>query len=408
MPLTPEERAEVNRRNAAKSTGPRTEQGKAASRRNALKHGLRAEALALPNEDPAAVADRSDTWNDYYQPQSPAAQHLVNACVAATLLSDRCDRYHAAALSSQVRKAVDAWDLARDEEVASLADWLKTNPAGAVRRLTHTAHGCRWLIGEWEDLLSALDARGQWTGPERDQAIRLSGLRPEFEALKENPVAWVTRFFALLCADTTTGAAVETMFQAHHMPDLYRGDYSMDSLPLREFCREALRDMVVANLEPLREIEGNLRTFHDEPDRAGVSDRALILHDGPSARLFLRYHAEARTAFHRAYGSLVKTLELDAAGGPAVSPIEAKTPAATPSPAEAVSPDEPDSTPRGDANPAKNFTPGESGGVEPRPHGPEDAAVNAEPWSDLVFGIEPARPVSAWVADETLAALCRG
>src|SRR5205085_1755159 len=31
-----------------------------------------------------------------------------------------------------------------------------------------------------------------------------------------------------------------------------------------------------------------------------------------SARLFLRYHAEARTAFHRAYSELVKTLERDA------------------------------------------------------------------------------------------------
>ncbi len=353
MPLTPEERAEVNRRNARKSTGPRTEEGKAASRRNALKHGLRAEALALPNEDPAAVAARSDAWNDYYRPGSPAAQHLVNACVAATLLSDRCQRYHAASLSGQVRGAADAWDVARDEEVAALADWLKTNPAGAVRRLTHTAHGCRWLIREWDDLLAALVDRGRWTGPERDQAIRLLGFRPDLDALKDHPAAWVTRFFALLCSDTTTGAAVETMFQAHHLPDLYRGDYSMDSLPERDDCRRGLREMVVGKLGPLRAIEEELRTFHDEPARAEASDRALILHDVPSARLFLRYHAEARTAFHRAYGSLVKALDRDAATddpAPAVSPdepdapasIPIASPAATATAAEVVSPKEAD------------------------------------------------------------------
>ena len=42
----------ANRANALKSTGPRSESGKAASRFNALKHGLDAESLILPGEDP--------------------------------------------------------------------------------------------------------------------------------------------------------------------------------------------------------------------------------------------------------------------------------------------------------------------------------------------------------------------
>jgi hypothetical protein len=37
----------------------------------------------------------------------------------------------------------------------------------------------------------------------------------------------------------------------------------------------------------------------------------LILSDGATARLFLRYHAEARMAFHRAHSALLKTLEQD-------------------------------------------------------------------------------------------------
>jgi hypothetical protein len=41
---------EANRRNALKSTGPRTATGKAVSRFNALDHGLRAKTLVLPNE----------------------------------------------------------------------------------------------------------------------------------------------------------------------------------------------------------------------------------------------------------------------------------------------------------------------------------------------------------------------
>lgn len=50
---TSAKRIKANRLNAQKSTGPRTEAGKERSRRNALKHGLTAEELLLPGEDPA-------------------------------------------------------------------------------------------------------------------------------------------------------------------------------------------------------------------------------------------------------------------------------------------------------------------------------------------------------------------
>ena len=43
----------ANRRNALKSTGPRTAAGKAASSQNALRHGLAARAAVVPGEDPA-------------------------------------------------------------------------------------------------------------------------------------------------------------------------------------------------------------------------------------------------------------------------------------------------------------------------------------------------------------------
>ena len=64
MPITAEERAEINRQNAQKSTGPRTDEGKAASRGNSLKHGLTATTIApvdTPGEPPAPTRPGSPT-----------------------------------------------------------------------------------------------------------------------------------------------------------------------------------------------------------------------------------------------------------------------------------------------------------------------------------------------------------
>src|SRR5205807_417954 len=47
---------EANRRNALKSTGPKTPGGKAAVRLNALRHGLRAHAVVLPGENPGSIS----------------------------------------------------------------------------------------------------------------------------------------------------------------------------------------------------------------------------------------------------------------------------------------------------------------------------------------------------------------
>jgi hypothetical protein len=49
--MATQKQIEANRRNAQKSTGPKTEAGKATAKFNALKHGMTAEVAVLPHED---------------------------------------------------------------------------------------------------------------------------------------------------------------------------------------------------------------------------------------------------------------------------------------------------------------------------------------------------------------------
>ena len=63
---TSSRRAEANRRNAQKSTGPRTAEGKARSRFNAVKHGMSAATPSSParTRPPSTTAssDGPGTW----------------------------------------------------------------------------------------------------------------------------------------------------------------------------------------------------------------------------------------------------------------------------------------------------------------------------------------------------------
>ncbi len=49
--MTSQVQSEANRRNALKSTGPKSKKGKGRARLNALKHGLRAKDIVLASED---------------------------------------------------------------------------------------------------------------------------------------------------------------------------------------------------------------------------------------------------------------------------------------------------------------------------------------------------------------------
>ena len=92
-------RADINRANSQNSTGPRTEAGKARSAMNALKHGLTAKAILLPNEDPEAYQRHIDTFMNEYKPANPAELTQVTNLANMSWLLQRVDRLELALFS---------------------------------------------------------------------------------------------------------------------------------------------------------------------------------------------------------------------------------------------------------------------------------------------------------------------
>src|SRR5262245_55163448 len=77
MTITAAERAAINRRNAPRSSGPKSPEGRSRSKMNALKHGMRAQTPVLPGEDPAAFRHRLDSWTAALGPDDVVEQFLV-------------------------------------------------------------------------------------------------------------------------------------------------------------------------------------------------------------------------------------------------------------------------------------------------------------------------------------------
>jgi hypothetical protein len=319
----------ANRANAQKSTGPRTPEGKAAVRYNAVTHGMRCDPAALPNEDPAVVAARACAWNEAYEPRTPESQHLLNECVGATLLSDRIAAYNAAEVATQIAEAEAAWDNARVDEVEEHGERLKHDPADARFCLAETAAGCRWLVLRWEALLKALDMGGKWNRGQRSEAVRLMGCKPG-KALRLEPEAWEVWLLGALMPAQPPDAEIARGFRDDRIPRPMRDRYRLDDLPRDTEALQRLTGIVRAQLAELRERAEWLHETVDVPERAAVAQRNMILL-GDKGRLFLRYHAEARNTFHRACKALKQAiaaeqeaLEALAAGAP--EPVAGNSP----------------------------------------------------------------------------------
>jgi hypothetical protein len=104
-PRTPTQaQIDANRENAKKSTGPRTAEGKAASSRNRLLHGLRANKHILVDENPEDFLILLHDHLDRFQPIGDGEEKLVLRIAAAQWRLDRTLPMEAAIYRERLRK----------------------------------------------------------------------------------------------------------------------------------------------------------------------------------------------------------------------------------------------------------------------------------------------------------------
>ena len=90
--MATEAQIEANRRNAAKSTGPRTPEGKARVRRNATRHGLCTGIARMAEEGPEFTEDFKlllEDLREEHQPNGPTEDILVYKMAQSVFFTDR-------------------------------------------------------------------------------------------------------------------------------------------------------------------------------------------------------------------------------------------------------------------------------------------------------------------------------
>jgi hypothetical protein len=85
QPTTPKKQASdarlrANRRNAQKSTGPKTPEGKTRSALNATRHGILSQVIHLPEEEMASYNEFTERYVASVQPVGAVETELANSC----------------------------------------------------------------------------------------------------------------------------------------------------------------------------------------------------------------------------------------------------------------------------------------------------------------------------------------
>src|SRR3982074_1543776 len=100
--MTSQAQIDANRRNAQKSTGPGTPEGRAAVRLNALKHGLTSTVLLLTDEDRHEFDRLCQAFEAEYQPVGPTEEALLKNLVAADWRLGRVRRFETGFFAKQL------------------------------------------------------------------------------------------------------------------------------------------------------------------------------------------------------------------------------------------------------------------------------------------------------------------
>jgi hypothetical protein len=286
MTTPSQKQIEANRRNALKSTGPKTEQGKARSRRNGLKHGLAAEVL-IPEEDSAAYDAALARWTREAGPDNVVEHHLIRRAAAGSVTLERIERAKQDTRQETAREAVAVWERRQQARARRKAQDLANDPFNTVEDLETTAFGCDWMIRQWQALQAPLSLGRAWDQRMLAKAQLLLGLPEGTPALDADRL--VRKLWIL------AGAAQPDKVAA--LPRL-AAEAGLPTDPT--LARTGLRQFILEQIDRLQQLREDSWEAIEGPECRAVATRAAAADTSKEGQLRHRYEVSADRATNAA------------------------------------------------------------------------------------------------------------
>ncbi len=178
MPAS-EARVLANRANALKSTGPKTIEGKEASRANGYKHGLTGSGVVMPEAERAEVEARVLAFESELEPTGELGRTLVRHAATMAVRMERCAVLEMEAVADRVRQA-EAEFVAPEGVAPAEVDRLRSE---AGRRAMFDPSKEAMLARKYEELA----LRGFFRAIQELRRAERAAKGPKVEAPKETP-----------------------------------------------------------------------------------------------------------------------------------------------------------------------------------------------------------------------------
>jgi hypothetical protein len=146
-------KAETARINGARSNGPVTAEGKAASAQNSLKHGLTSSRVVLPHESQDDYDKLAVSFTNRFKPADELETELVQEMAAARWRLRRIETMESALFKKAIRQQREALGVDADESDVQDAAYAEVADSKSYRMLVrHAAQLRRAYEKAWKEL----------------------------------------------------------------------------------------------------------------------------------------------------------------------------------------------------------------------------------------------------------------
>ena len=280
---------EANRRNALHSTGPTTPEGRRASRKNALKHGLRAKEVIIPGlEDPKDFEAMMKELYEDWKPEGHTEHRLVEQIGVDGWRLRRVHRAELGAVRTQLATAMKS-----SSAEAQIEEAVESLDGSLPDILQQSTLGVSYLRSAVEQALNELESEGAIS----EASI---GYIESFFGMESDTATILWNFYREEQPEENEETEGNEGNEGNEQNEQNEEDSESDGesfVPWTRANKKAARKHLETTLDDLDRLERRLRK--QEKVELEIAQQRLSIPNGPELETIQRYETAIMRNLHR-------------------------------------------------------------------------------------------------------------